>query len=173
MIDARFEPKGLSPDAEPLLDAGAMGNRRHDAATGSSALLDAILRAASAQKPRPTAPTFTPPKRERGRPLGSCKARHIVTKIIRIQSVVAAHFGIPAEEMTSDKKHFALAHPRQVAMYLARKTTFASSIDIGDHFGGRDHTTVLHAVKAVEQRIAKGDERTILALIAAHEGGIR
>lgn len=75
----------------------------------------------------------------------------------RIQEIVAAHYGIPIGEMVSRRRHRSFARPRQVAMYLARETTPKSFPDIGRFFGGRDHTTVIHAIKAVE-RLCRDDE---------------
>lgn len=70
--------------------------------------------------------------------------------IARIQRVVAHHYGIPLREMTSDRRFRAVARPRQVAMYLCRSLTPHSLPAIGLHFGGRDHTTVLHAIRTIE-----------------------
>jgi chromosomal replication initiator protein len=63
----------------------------------------------------------------------------------RIQQAVAAHFGIKMSELRSKRRQRAIVFPRQVAMYLCRELTDASLPEIGRHFGGRDHTTVLHA----------------------------
>jgi chromosomal replication initiator protein len=66
-----------------------------------------------------------------------------------IQRVVAAHFNIPASEMTSDRKARRISRPRQVAMYFARELTHHSFPSIGRMFGHRDHTTVMHAVRTI------------------------
>jgi len=63
----------------------------------------------------------------------------------RIQQTVAAHFGLKMSELRSKQRQRALVFPRQVAMYLCRELTDASLPEIGRYFGGRDHTTVLHA----------------------------
>jgi len=63
----------------------------------------------------------------------------------RIQQTVAEHFGLKASELRSKKRQQAIAFPRQVAMFLCRELTEASLPEIGRHFGGRDHTTVLHS----------------------------
>lgn len=73
--------------------------------------------------------------------------------VAAIQSAVASHYGIPLIEMTSQRRAREVAHPRQVAMFLARELTPKSLPDIGRRFGDRDHTTVMHALKAVAQRI--------------------
>ena len=62
-----------------------------------------------------------------------------------IQEHVSAHFKLPRSAMISQDRKFDVAHPRQVAMYLARKLTKRSTTEIGMRFGGRDHTTVIHA----------------------------
>lgn len=63
----------------------------------------------------------------------------------RIQKVVAEHFNLRIEDMKTRKRTNAVAHPRQIAMYLCRELTDLSLPKIGDEFGGRDHTTVMHA----------------------------
>ncbi len=62
-----------------------------------------------------------------------------------IQKKVCQHFGLPLSDLLSPKRTKAIALPRQVAMFLARELTNASLIDLGGQFGGRDHTTVIHA----------------------------
>jgi chromosomal replication initiator protein len=68
-----------------------------------------------------------------------------------IQKKVAEHFNIKLGEMTSDRRARAVARPRQVAMYLAKQLTMRSLPQIGRKFGGRDHTTVMHAVRKIEE----------------------
>lgn len=70
-----------------------------------------------------------------------------------IQKTVADHFKIKVADLKSKKKHAAIAHPRQIAMFLARKLTPASLPELGQKFGGKDHTTVLHNVKKIESAI--------------------
>ena len=72
-----------------------------------------------------------------------------------IQRAVCDTFGITMLDMVSDRRGHAVAHPRQVAMYLARHLTQLSLPAIGHHFGNRDHTTVMYACRVVEERIAK------------------
>jgi chromosomal replication initiator protein len=67
-----------------------------------------------------------------------------------IQKACAAHFKIDPSEMRSKRRARAVARPRQVAMYLAKKMTPRSLPEIGRIFGGRDHSTVIHAVKTIE-----------------------
>jgi chromosomal replication initiator protein len=74
--------------------------------------------------------------------------------IEEIQRKVAEHFNIKMAEMTSTRRSRIVARPRQVAMYLAKQLTPRSLPEIGRKFGGRDHTTVMHAVKKVEELTA-------------------
>ena len=71
--------------------------------------------------------------------------------IDEIQRRVAEHFNIKLGEMTSSRRARIVARPRQVAMYLAKQLTQRSLPEIGKRFGGRDHTTVMHAVKKIEE----------------------
>jgi hypothetical protein len=73
--------------------------------------------------------------------------------ITHIQALVAAYYQIPVREMTSSRRNKEVCHPRQVAMYLASELTPKSLPDIGRRFGNRDHTTVIHAIKAVQGRM--------------------
>jgi len=68
-----------------------------------------------------------------------------------IQKQVAGHYNIKVSDMHSARRARAVARPRQVAMYLAKKMTSKSLPEIGRRFGGKDHTTVMHAVKRVEE----------------------
>jgi len=71
--------------------------------------------------------------------------------IEEIQKKVAEHFKIKLTEMSSARRSRQVARPRQVAMYLAKQLTSRSLPEIGRKFGGRDHTTVMHAVRKVEE----------------------
>jgi|HubBroStandDraft_6_1064221.scaffolds.fasta_scaffold17276_5 chromosomal replication initiator protein len=71
--------------------------------------------------------------------------------IDEIQRRVAEHFNIKLVEMTSSRRARVVARPRQVAMYLAKQLTQRSLPEIGRKFGGRDHTTVMHAVRKIEE----------------------
>jgi chromosomal replication initiator protein len=71
--------------------------------------------------------------------------------IDEIQKRVAEHFNIRLGEMVSDRRARAVARPRQIAMYLAKQLTTRSLPEIGRKFGGRDHTTVMHAVRKIEE----------------------
>ncbi|MBT6406430.1 MAG: chromosomal replication initiator protein DnaA [Rhodospirillaceae bacterium] len=71
--------------------------------------------------------------------------------IEEIQKRVASHFNIRTSDMHSARRARSVARPRQVAMYLAKQLTARSLPEIGRKFGGRDHTTVMHAVKKVDE----------------------
>jgi len=71
--------------------------------------------------------------------------------IEEIQKRVAEHFGIKLSDMHSARRARVVARPRQVAMYLAKQLTPRSLPEIGRRFGGRDHTTVMHAIKKIEE----------------------
>jgi chromosomal replication initiator protein len=77
-----------------------------------------------------------------------------VRSIAEIQASACAQFGISSEELLSPARTARIAWPRQVAMYLARELTGESLPAIGRYFGGRDHTTVLHACRRASLRIA-------------------
>lgn len=68
----------------------------------------------------------------------------------RIQKAVCEEFRVTLTDMTSKRRARIIARPRQVAMYLSKKLTKRSLPDIGRRFGGRDHTTVMHAVKRID-----------------------
>ncbi len=72
-----------------------------------------------------------------------------------IQRAVAEYFDIRVEEMRAKRRTKAVAFPRQVAMYLARELTDASLPHIGQEFGGRDHTTVMHACDRVREALQR------------------
>ncbi|MDR2766668.1 MAG: chromosomal replication initiator protein DnaA [Holosporaceae bacterium] len=99
-----------------------------------------------------------------GREITVESARDVLSDLLRtsdrkvtideIQKKVAAHYAIKMSDMFSPRRVRQVALPRQIAMYLAKKLTTMSLPEIGKNFGGRDHTTVLHAVKKVEDVIA-------------------
>ena len=75
-----------------------------------------------------------------------------------IQNLVAAHFNLNIQEMLSPRRSRSLARPRQIAMYLAKQLTTNSLPDIGRKFSNRDHTTVIHAVKKINELIKNDNE---------------
>lgn len=75
-----------------------------------------------------------------------------------ILDTVSGYYGLKLTELLSKRRHKSVSLPRQIGMYLARKHTRFSLGEIGGYFGGRDHTTVMHAIKAIDgKRI--GDDR--------------
>lgn len=79
-----------------------------------------------------------------------------------IQKKVAQYFGIGLQDMKVKKRTKAVAYPRQIAMYLSRDLTDLSLPEIGHSFGGRDHTTVLHACDKIEKDLEKEKVRWIV-----------
>ncbi|WP_110032392.1 chromosomal replication initiator protein DnaA [Hoeflea marina] len=71
-------------------------------------------------------------------------------RIEDIQRVVSRHYNVTRQELVSDRRTRVIVKPRQIAMYLAKTMTPRSFPEIGRRFGGRDHTTVLHAVRKIE-----------------------
>jgi chromosomal replication initiator protein len=83
------------------------------------------------------------------------KPKEEIISIDSIQKVVSNFFNIKISDLKVKRKYKGNVLPRQVAMYLARKLTTASLIEIGDKFGGKDHSTVLHSIKKVEEKMSK------------------
>ncbi|NLW41173.1 MAG: chromosomal replication initiator protein DnaA [Tissierellia bacterium] len=75
-----------------------------------------------------------------------------------IKDVVAKEFDVKIEDFDSKKRTRAIAYPRQIAMYLTRELTDLSLPKIGDEFGGRDHTTVIHAYDKISNDMANDEE---------------
>jgi chromosomal replication initiator protein len=87
--------------------------------------------------------------------------------IDEIQKVVSEHFEIKQIDLLSARRARAVARPRQIAMYLAKRMTTRSLPEIGRKFGGRDHSTVIHAVRRIEElrdtdRDVDGAVRTLI-----------
>lgn len=75
-----------------------------------------------------------------------------------IQKAVAEAFGLKAQDLKVKRRTKEIAIPRQVGMYIARELTQLSLSDIGKHFGGKDHSTVIYACKQVEDRMSKDEQ---------------
>ena len=75
------------------------------------------------------------------------------TSIIKIQHIVADYYNVNIDDLKSKKRTNKIAKPRQVAMYLCRAVLNSTFEDIGREFGGKDHTTVMHAVHTIEESI--------------------
>src|SRR5688572_14732954 len=94
-------------------------------------------------------------------------------KRITIQQIfdaVTKYYNVRLSDLQSKKRHKSIAFPRQVCMFLARKHTRYSLEEIGGYFGGRDHTTVLHAVRTVDQDMK--DDREINKQITHIDGSL-
>jgi chromosomal replication initiator protein len=74
-------------------------------------------------------------------------------KIEDIQKLVATHFNVSRADILSSRRSASVVKPRQIAMYLSKVLTLRSLPEIGRRFGGRDHTTVLHAVRKIETAV--------------------
>jgi chromosomal replication initiator protein len=83
--------------------------------------------------------------------------------IPRIQEAVSQRFGVTLEELVSPRRSQSVAYPRQVAMYLSRELTDSSLPKIGKEFGGRDHTTVIHATSKITRLIR--EDRSVYNLV--------
>ncbi|MEX0718179.1 MAG: chromosomal replication initiator protein DnaA [Planctomycetaceae bacterium] len=86
-----------------------------------------------------------------------------VVRLTDIESAVCAFFGVDPHDLRSSKRHRTISRPRMLAMFLARKHTQSAYSEIGNHFGGRNHSTVMSAERNVRKWI---DERTTI-----HVGG--
>ncbi|MGH7886007.1 MAG: chromosomal replication initiator protein DnaA, partial [Thermodesulfobacteriota bacterium] len=87
-------------------------------------------------------------------------------KIITIETIqkeVAGFFDIKPQELKSSNKHKNISVPRHIAMFLSRKYTVASFPEIGERFGGKDHSTVIHAVRKIENLL--GEDLTLTSSI--------
>lgn len=96
--------------------------------------------------------------------IGAREPRRV--RIEDIQRVVARHFNVSKADLLSSRRTRTIVRPRQIAMYLSKAMTPRSLPEIGRRFGGRDHTTVLHAVRKIEELIqgdrSLGDEIELL-----------
>ena len=75
-------------------------------------------------------------------------------KIEDILRIISRHYGVSKSDLLSQRRHRSVVWPRQIGMYLAKQLTHRSLPEIGRRFGGRDHTTVLHAIRKIEGVIA-------------------
>jgi len=83
--------------------------------------------------------------------------------IERIQDLVCERFSVTMQELTGDRRSQNIVYPRQVAMYLSRELTDSSLPKIGKEFGGRDHTTVIHATSKIARLIR--EDRSVYNLV--------
>jgi len=102
-----------------------------------------------------------------GKPITEEMAKEILKDIIeedgrpvtpeQIQKVVSEHFGLKVSDMKAKKRTKEVAIPRQIAMYLSKHSTELSLNDIGKHFGGKDHATVIYACKQIDIKRSKDE----------------
>lgn len=88
----------------------------------------------------------------------SSKASKTVFSVDGIQKAVAEHFGVGVSELKGGKRHKQVLIPRQVAMYLCRKHGDLSYPEIGEKFGGKDHSTVINACQKIEKLLGQDEE---------------
>ena len=88
-----------------------------------------------------------------------------------IISEVSGFYHIKRTDLLGKRRHKSIAHPRQIGMYLARQQTQHSLEEVGAHFGGRDHTTVMHAVRTISRKCKEDQE--LLSQIRAIESRLR
>jgi chromosomal replication initiator protein len=88
-----------------------------------------------------------------------------------IQREVAAYFDVKLHDLKGPKRHRAIAHPRMIAMFLARKLTNMSYPEIGSRFGGKDHSTVISAVRKIERLC--GEDPTVRSVVGTIESHLR
>src|SRR6188472_1803466 len=109
-----------------------------------------------------------------GRPLTADLAQDVLKDVFpqgegtqisieRIQELVCDRFGVTHDELTGDRRSQNIVYPRQVAMYLSRELTDSSLPKIGKEFGGRDHTTVIHATSKIARLIR--EDRSVYNLV--------
>ncbi len=91
--------------------------------------------------------------------------------IEHIISEVSAFFHIKQSDLLGKRRHKSVAHPRQIGMYLTRQLTKHSLEEIGAHFGGRDHTTVMHAVRSISNKCK--DDSELLGQIRTLESRLK
>ncbi|MBU5226708.1 chromosomal replication initiator protein DnaA [Clostridium senegalense] len=87
--------------------------------------------------------------------ISSKNARQITIELI--QDIVSSYYNLKVEDFKSSRRTRNVAFPRQIAMYLSRKLTDMSLPKIGEEFGGRDHTTVIHAYEKISQALKKDE----------------
>jgi chromosomal replication initiator protein len=99
------------------------------------------------------------------------KPKEEFVSIDLVQKVVSTFFNIKISDLKVKRKSKGYVIPRQIAMFLSRKLTNASLLEIGDKFGGKDHSTVLHSIKKVEERMSQ--ETSFKEMIETLQGRIK
>lgn len=95
---------------------------------------------------------------------GVLASPEVATSIEDIQKAVCAYFGIRLSDMKGKRRHRAVSQPRQLAMFMCRERLGTSYPELGDRFGGKDHTTVISAVRKVTSLIKNEDDQVITAI---------
>jgi chromosomal replication initiator protein len=116
-----------------------------------------------------------------GEPITMELAREAVSKLMAhapsgltieaVQREVASYFDVKLHDLKGPKRHRAVAHPRMIAMYLARKLTNMSYPEIGSRFGGKDHSTVISAVRKIERLC--GEDPSVRSIVGTLESHLR
>ena len=88
--------------------------------------------------------------------ISSSKPKQVTVDLIK--SSVAQYYNVKIEDFESKRRTRSISHPRQIAMYLSREMTDLSLPKIGEEFGGRDHTTVIHAYDKISKDILESSE---------------
>ena len=99
---------------------------------------------------------------------GTNPPRESLTTVEDIQRAVCEYFNIRMSDLKSHRRHRSVAQPRMIAMYMCRQRLNTSYTELGDRFGGKDHTTVMSAVRKIEGRILSRDAE-VLASVQAIE----
>jgi chromosomal replication initiator protein len=74
-----------------------------------------------------------------------------------IQKIVASYYNIPVEQLNDKTRKKLIVTARKLSMYLAKQLSDKSLVNIGEYFGNRDHSTVIHAIKSIEEMLQKDD----------------
>jgi chromosomal replication initiator protein len=162
-------------DVEPAVLEAIAERVEHNVRALEGALIGVVANASL--KGLPLTPELVAERLGDGVTPGSrAAARRGPPTIAEVQAVVGERFGVTREELLSATRTGRIAWPRQVAMFLAREETDASLPAIGAAFGGRNHTTVLHAIKRTKERTASDVEareavRALTALLRADPSG--
>ena len=94
---------------------------------------------------------------QRGRVLADLERDCIrVVRMTDVEEVVSRFFGVPTDDLKSARRHRSVSRPRMLAMFLARKLTQAAYSEIGQYFGGRNHSTVMSAERNVKGWLEQG-----------------
>jgi chromosomal replication initiator protein len=107
------------------------------------------------------------------RPGGAEPGKRAYPPIRAIQAVVASHYDVTRADICSARRMKEIVIPRQVAMYLAKELTPFSLPQLGRHFGGRDHTTILHGIRRIGAKVFAdaGFAHEVISLRATLESG--